>query len=214
MLSLVLISVAIVELFSRVQLFVTLWTAERLCKWDQIYPVAQGPRLRLCLALSSPFLYAQSLRQMTYMSYMAVLAPTATNLACHPVPSSLLHFCPKLSCFISCTLSTHFLQSMQNYCKKKRITLLQLKFSNDFPVYFDLKLNLIWLTLPAFSTLACCCVMLLRQLCVTPWAVAHQAPLSMGFSRQECWSGLPWRAPGDLPDPGIKSCTGTWVLCH
>ena len=34
--------------------------------------------------------------------------------------------------------------------------------------------------------------------------VAHQAPLSMGFSRQEYWSGLPFPFPGDLPDPGIK----------
>ena len=39
---------------------------------------------------------------------------------------------------------------------------------------------------------------------VTPWAVARQAPLSMGFSRQEYWSGLPFPPPGDLPDPGIK----------
>ena len=38
----------------------------------------------------------------------------------------------------------------------------------------------------------------------TPWTVARQAPLSMGFSRQEYWSGLPFPSPGDLPDPGIK----------
>ena len=38
----------------------------------------------------------------------------------------------------------------------------------------------------------------------TPWTVAYQAPLSMGFSRQEYWSGLPFPSPGDLPDPGIK----------
>ena len=38
---------------------------------------------------------------------------------------------------------------------------------------------------------------------VTPWTVAHQA-LSMGFSRQEYWSGLPCTPPGDLPDPGVK----------
>ena len=37
----------------------------------------------------------------------------------------------------------------------------------------------------------------------TPWTVAHQAPLSMGFSRQEYWSGLPFPSPGDLPKPGI-----------
>ena len=38
----------------------------------------------------------------------------------------------------------------------------------------------------------------------TPQTVARQAPLSMGFSRQECWSGLPFPPPGDLPDPGIE----------
>ena len=37
-----------------------------------------------------------------------------------------------------------------------------------------------------------------------PWTVGCQAPLSMGFSRQEYWSGLPFPSPGDLPDPGIK----------
>ena len=41
------------------------------------------------------------------------------------------------------------------------------------------------------------------QLFATPWTVACQAPLSMGFSRQEHWSGLPFPSPGDLPDPGI-----------
>ena len=39
---------------------------------------------------------------------------------------------------------------------------------------------------------------------VTQWTVAHQAPLSMGFSRQGYWSGLPFPSPGDFPDPGIK----------
>ena len=39
---------------------------------------------------------------------------------------------------------------------------------------------------------------------VTPWTVAHQAPPSMGFSRQEYWSGLPGPPPGGLPDPGIE----------
>ena len=41
-------------------------------------------------------------------------------------------------------------------------------------------------------------------LSVTPQTIAQQAPLSMGFSRQEYWSGLPFPSPGDLPDPGIK----------
>ena len=38
----------------------------------------------------------------------------------------------------------------------------------------------------------------------TAWTVAHQAPLSMEFSRQEYWSGLPFPSPGYLPDPGIE----------
>ena len=43
------------------------------------------------------------------------------------------------------------------------------------------------------------------QLFVTPWNVVYQAPLSMGFSRQEYWSGLPFPPPPlDLPDPGIE----------
>ena len=39
---------------------------------------------------------------------------------------------------------------------------------------------------------------------MTPWAVPHQASLSMGFSRHEHWGGLPFPSPGDLPDPGIE----------
>ena len=42
------------------------------------------------------------------------------------------------------------------------------------------------------------------QLFAAPWTVAHQAPLSMGSSRQEYWSGLPCPSPRDLPDPGIE----------
>ena len=45
------------------------------------------------------------------------------------------------------------------------------------------------------------------QSCLTlmiPWTVAHQVPLSMGFSRQEYWNGMPFPSPGDLPDPGIE----------
>ena len=39
---------------------------------------------------------------------------------------------------------------------------------------------------------------------MTPWTAAYQAPLSMGFSRQEYWSGLPFPSPGDLSNPGIE----------
>ena len=55
---------------------------------------------------------------------------------------------------------------------------------------------------------------------VTLWIVTCQAPLFMGFFRQEYWSGLPFPSPEDLPDPGIEpsslyiSCIRRWVLCH
>ena len=49
---------------------------------------------------------------------------------------------------------------------------------------------------------------------VTPWTVACQAPLSMGFSRQEYWSGLPFPSPGDLPDPGIEPRSPVLQSCY
>ena len=42
------------------------------------------------------------------------------------------------------------------------------------------------------------------RLFATPWTVAYQGPPSMGFSRQGCWSGLPFPSPGDLSNPGIE----------
>ena len=48
------------------------------------------------------------------------------------------------------------------------------------------------------------CVLGHVRLFATPWTVAYQTPLSMGFSRQEYWSGLPFPSPGDVPDPGIE----------
>ena len=48
------------------------------------------------------------------------------------------------------------------------------------------------------------CALSHRRLFVILWTVAHQAPLSMGFPRQEYWSGLLFPSPRDLPDPGIK----------
>ena len=54
----------------------------------------------------------------------------------------------------------------------------------------------------------CVCVWLSRSVMshsfVTPWMVVHQVPLSMGFSRQEYWTGLSFPSPGDLPDSGIE----------
>ena len=53
------------------------------------------------------------------------------------------------------------------------------------------------------------------RLSATPWTVAYQGPLSMGVSRQEYWSGVPFPSPRDLPNPGIEpmpSAVGTWSL--
>ena len=57
------------------------------------------------------------------------------------------------------------------------------------------------------------------RLCVTLWTVAHHAALSVGFSRQDYWTGLPCLPPGDLADQGIEprshvSCIGRQVLYH
>ena len=63
-----------------------------------------------------------------------------------------------------------------------------------------------WIFLYYLSLTCICC--LVTKLCLTLfanlWTVPHQASLSMGFSRQECWSGLPFPFPGHLPDPQIK----------
>ena len=54
------------------------------------------------------------------------------------------------------------------------------------------------------SICGCVCVLSHVQLFVTPWTVAHQAPLSLGFPRKEYRSGLPFPPPEHLPNPGIK----------
>ena len=59
---------------------------------------------------------------------------------------------------------------------------------------------------------SCCCCCLVTKSCSSlcdPLPVTHQAPLSMGFPRQESWSGLPFPSPEDLPDPGIKPVSPT-----
>ena len=55
-----------------------------------------------------------------------------------------------------------------------------------------------------FSPSVLVCVLSHVRLFETPWTVALQVPLSMGFSRQECWSGLSFPPPGDLLNPGIE----------
>ena len=58
-------------------------------------------------------------------------------------------------------------------------------------------INLLWILVVVLVAKSCWTL-------ATSWTVAFQAPLSMGFSRQEFWSGLPFPSPGDLLDPGIE----------
>ena len=68
----------------------------------------------------------------------------------------------------------------------------------------------------------CCVSRSVMSNSVTPWTEAHQPPLSLGFPRQEHWSGLSFASPGDLPNPGVRpaprascvSCTGRRTLYH
>ena len=67
--------------------------------------------------------------------------------------------------------------------------------------------SLAWRTLSiTFNSSPLCVVCHINcvHLFATPWIIAHQTPLSMEFSRQKYWSGLPFSSPGDLPDQGIK----------
>ena len=74
------------------------------------------------------------------------------------------------------------------------IFFINLYISDGLPLF-------LWIMLLCMCVLSCfSCV----QFFVTPWTVARQAPLSMGFCRQEYWSGLPCSPPGDLPDPGFE----------
>ena len=77
-----------------------------------------------------------------------------------------------------------------------------LNFLHDCPTHPEPKLwRLGWLRL---AEVIFCALLSRVWPFATPWTVANQVPLSMGFSRQEYWSGLPFPSPGDLPDPGIK----------
>ena len=70
--------------------------------------------------------------------------------------------------------------------------------------WFSTGLELIWSSSCLFQVKVKVKSLSRVRLFVTPWTVAYQAPPSMGFSRQEYWSRLPFPSPGDLPDPGIE----------
>ena len=100
---------------------------------------------------------------------------------------------------------------------KSQFKLVKMKFFKWIFIDFTGKNTLItclWFLLLGVSDFLLCLTHLSERrvkslsrvrLFATPWTVAYQAPPSMGFSRQECWSGLPFPSPGDLPNPGIES---------
>ena len=98
-------------------------------------------------------------------------------------------------------------------------TLINTKDSKVSENKMETQLNLLW-NLDLFSLERITCELSRFshvQLFETPWTVARQAPLSMGFSRQEYWSRWPFPLPGDLSDPGIKpmsfKCLLHWQAC-
>ena len=73
----------------------------------------------------------------------------------------------------------------------------------------SLSKHLIWF-LQDVCCSSCCWVAKSCLTLTTPWNVDHQVRLSMGFPKQEHWSGLPFPSPGDLPDPGIEPVSPAW----
>ena len=68
--------------------------------------------------------------------------------------------------------------------------------------------------LEGHTVVCCCCLVTKSDSFVTPWTVVGQAPLSVGFPRQEYWSGLPFSSPRDLPAPGTEPTSAWQVDSH
>ena len=77
----------------------------------------------------------------------------------------------------------------------------------NFCVWYEIRVKALFLLLLKWSEVNSVSRV---RLFATPWTVAGQAPLSMGFSRQEYWSGLPFPSPGDLPNPGTEPWSPAW----
>ena len=106
-------------------------------------------------------------------------------------PSRLIQS-PCLS-FLSHTANSHWLSFTYAYISFHVILSIHLTLSSPLPMSISL-----FFMSPLVKSVSCI------LLFATLWTVAHQAPLSIGFSRQEYWSGLPLPSPGDLPNPGIE----------
>ena len=114
---------------------------------------------------------------------------------------------------ISRTLETPFATSSSNFLlptQKKKVLII---YYVSFMVFLKILLYINFVFLEyIYVCVYTCSVTKLCPTLATPWTVAHQAPLSMGFSRQEYWSGLPCPLPVDLPNPGIELTSMSPVL--
>ena len=99
----------------------------------------------------------------------------------------------------------HFLVCMYILQGKSLAMIFVYQKINALKIFFFLRFGHIAL----YAT--CACTFSHIQLFATPWTVACQAPLSMGFSRHEYWSGLSFPPPGDFPDPGIETPSPAWT---
>ena len=106
---------------------------------------------------------------------------------------------------LSCNILGQSLQQINIWFSKGN-TVLQL-LDYDYLLEGILSGNIFILSLFPYCAVLSCFSRV--QLFATPWTIACQVPLSMGFSRQEYWSVLPFPSPGDLPNPGVKSVSLT-----
>ena len=126
--------------------------------------------------------------------------------------SFLLHFfCYDSSPYTVSLYGVHWLSIFLSFSFGSSIGMLSTNLSSNTLILFSFSFPwsslLLNLCVEFFSLLIVLCILSRLShvwLFVTLWTVAHQAALSIGFSRQEYWSGLPCTPPGDLPDPGIK----------
>ena len=117
-------------------------------------------------------------------------------------------------CYIYCFRNWSFSSSLQICCHSLIIfffSLLRLwYFSFSFLKLFIYSFSSFLNNLPRglLTLFFSCCIM--SDSLVTPWTVAHQAPLSMGLSRQEYWSEFPFPTPGIVPSQGLNLCLPHW----
>ena len=138
---------------------------------------------QLCLTICNPMDCSLPVSSIHGIFQARVLKWVAISF---PGASSWPRDCPRVSCIVSRCFPVWVTWEDGN------IEDTSIFYSQSDYLFYS------FLILPSVQLLSCV------GLFVTPWAVACQSPPSMGFSRKEYWSGLPFPSPGNLPDPGIK----------